>query len=117
MGLADQLGRVADPLNDEEGLTLAEAQGRDKAGGRKALDERQRDPLPTAKVRTGFAPALSRQAARRDSPSHERPSAWAGRQVRPRCVDDPRNERGYRRMARREDSCMIPNRLFAVIAR
>lgn len=38
MGLTDHLGRVADPLSDEEGLTLAKAQGRDKAGGRKALD-------------------------------------------------------------------------------
>lgn len=37
MGLADQLGRVADPLSDELGLTLAKARGRDKAGRRKAL--------------------------------------------------------------------------------
>ncbi|WP_341987800.1 helix-turn-helix transcriptional regulator [Azorhizobium sp. AG788] len=38
MGMADQLGRVADPLRDEEGLTLAKVKGRAKAGGRKVLD-------------------------------------------------------------------------------
>lgn len=38
MGLAHQLAHVADPLRDDEGLTLAKARSRDKAGGRRVLD-------------------------------------------------------------------------------
>ncbi len=38
MGLADQLARVAAPEADEEGVMLAKAQGRTKAGGRRTLD-------------------------------------------------------------------------------
>lgn len=38
MGLANQLDRVADPLSDDEGLTLAKTRSRDKAGGRRVLD-------------------------------------------------------------------------------
>ena len=38
MGLASQLANVAAPETDEEGAMLAKAQGRVKAGARKALD-------------------------------------------------------------------------------
>lgn len=38
LGMVDQLGRVADPADDEEGLIRARLEGRDKAGRARALD-------------------------------------------------------------------------------
>lgn len=38
LGLVDQLGRVAAPENDEEGLVLAKTEGRSRAGAHRKLD-------------------------------------------------------------------------------